>query len=226
MAEQYSITITNHSAHPDYFMVFQNDPGSLAPNAMALAWFSKYSNPGPLATVKFDWSIDWGFSWADTGELSPGVHYAASEVLPADGFNKITLDYNRAYLFTDPENAGDPSRFYIEESPTIPVNSNASVGITMAGQTVYAVQARPNSNLTFSPHPVYYLAYGNYSEGLVLDLSSINNPLELKYDTGINALAVTLNPDDSWGPVTTLAERNTRFLMARRENPAIQWAAV
>ena len=151
MGYQYSLTIYNKSSHADHFMVFQNDPGGFDKNAMALAWFAKFSNPGPSVTVKFTWTIDWGFSWGDTGPLGSGVQYEAPETaLAAPGKNAITLDYNGAYSFTNQQAGPDPNRYYIAETKNIPVGSTASVGVTMSGSTVYATQARPNNNL----HPL------------------------------------------------------------------------
>lgn len=90
---EYSLTIYNKSKHSNFFMVYQNDPGSFAPDAMAIAWFAQYSNPG--AVVKFTWNIDWGFSWAETGKLAEGVRYEASQTaLASPGKNQIVLDYN------------------------------------------------------------------------------------------------------------------------------------
>ncbi len=209
MGKQYSVTVHNQASYPAYFMVFQSDPTQWDPNAMAIAWFAKFSNPSPTARVTFSWSVDTGFSWAETGELKPGIQFAASETYdPTGGKNQITLDYNGAYLFTNPTQGPDPARFYLAESRNIPVNSIASVGVTMSGSTVYAVQARPNQNLTFSPHPKYFIAYGNYEQGDVLDVSSVNNPLELSYPTGVYSLTTTLNADGSWDMPTTLAVAN------------------
>jgi len=213
----YSITITNQSAHSDYLMVFQQDPGSLAPDAMALAWFSKFSNPG--STDLFSWQITWGFSWADTGTLAAGATFAVSQQTSASNGNQITLSNNGAYEFVDQTDGPDANLFYIVEDGSIPVDASGSVGITMYGNTVYAVQATPNTNLTFTPHPQYFLAYGNYTPGLVLDLSAVNKPLPLTYEAGIYSLAVTLNPDDSWSTVTTLAEKNASLLAGRKQKP-------
>jgi hypothetical protein len=206
MTTQYTVTIRNQAASSNYLMMFQNDPGSWSPNSLPLAWFSKFSNPN--STVKFNWTVDWGLSWSETGTLQPGVTYDASELwLPTDGNNKTILDYNGSYLFGADSAGPDPNRLYLQESKNIPVNSDCAVGVTMSGSTVYATQALPNTNLTFSPHPSYYLAYGNYEQGEVLDISSINNPLKLNYPTGVYSLTVTLNADNTWA-VQTLAQAN------------------
>jgi len=225
MAYNYSVIITNHSSHSDYFMLYQDDPTSWAPNALAIAWFSKYSNPGANVTVKFTWTLDWGFSWADVGKLTPGVLFEATDQVPIKGSqdNQITLDYNGAYRFMSQQAGADPNRFYLAESATIPVNSPASVGITLGGKTVYAAQARPNTNLTFSPHVSYYLAYGNYAPGDVLDVSSINNPLKLEFGTGVYSLHTTLNANDSWTPPTPTAKINARLIEERTRNPKASW---
>jgi len=213
MGNVYSVSVNNHASYSAYFMVFQSDPTNWAANALSLAWFSKFSNPGPTTRIKFQWTVNTGFSWADTGDLQPGIEYSTAETYdPTGGNNMITLDYNGAYQFVNPTKGPDPARLYLSESPSIPIKSDASVGVTMSGSTVYAVQARPNQSLTFSPHPKYYIAYGDYMEGDVLDVNSINNPLELPYPTGIYALSTTLNADGSWDVPQTTAKSNEQRL--------------
>jgi hypothetical protein len=186
-----------------------------------------FSNPAPNSSIKFSWTVDWGFSWADVGELQPGIHYEASNhVSTTPSTNQITLTYNGAYDFTSQQAGADQTRLYVREDGSIPVQASGSVGVTMSGSTVYATQARPNTNLTFSPHPSYFLAYGDYVEGDVIDVSTVNNPLELVYQTGIYSLKTTLNPDDSWTPPTTLAQFNRHLLEARTKRPKLHWTAL
>jgi len=209
----YSVTVNNHASHSAYFMVFQNDPTQWAPNALSLAWFAEFSNPGPSSRVKFQWSVDTGFSWAETSELQPGTQFTATETYDATGLNnKITLDYDRAYRFVNPIPGPDRSRFYLAESASVPGRSAAAVGVTMGGSTVYAAQARPNQNLAFSPRPRYFIAYGDYEEGDVIDVSAINNPLELPYPAGVYALTTTLNANGTWDPPKSLAHSNASRL--------------
>lgn len=211
MGKQYSITINNQASHSASFMLFQSDPGAWSPNALAVAWFAKKSNPSPTSRVKFIWTVDIGLSWADTGPLGPGAIYQASETFdPTGTLNQVTLDYNGAYFFSNPVKGADPARIYLQESPNIPVASGASVGVTMSGKPVYATQAMPNTNLTFSPKASYYLAYGNFEEGTVIDVSTINNALLLPYPTGIYSLETTLNADNSWTPPVPVSVANAK----------------
>src|SRR5580692_3157684 len=110
MVFKYTLKVNNHSSHSNHFMVYQKDPTSWSPNAMSLAWFSKFSNPSPTAKVQFSWTIDWGLAWAETGELQPGISFVATETYDLSEGNKATLDYNGAYQFVNFTKGPDPNR--------------------------------------------------------------------------------------------------------------------
>lgn len=207
MGKKYSITVHNQASHSAYLAVFQNDPTQWSPHAMPLAWFAKFSRP--MSRIRFEWGDDIGLSWAETGELRPGMQFCASETYdPAGDNNQISLVYNGSYHFVNPDHGPDPSGLHLAGSASIPPRSQAAVGVTMSGSTVYVTQARPNQSLTFSPHPQYFIAYGNYEEGEVIDVSTIHNPLQLSYPAGIYALTTTLHADGSWDQPISLAQAN------------------
>lgn len=207
MGKKYSITVHNRASHSACLTVFQNDPTQWSPHAMPLAWFAKFSRP--QSRIRFEWGDDLGFSWAETGELRPGMQFCASETYhPAGGNNQISLAYNGAYHFVNPEHGPDAAGLHLAGSGSIPARSQAAVGVTMSGSTVYATQARPDQNLTFSPQPQYFIAYGNYEEGEVIDVSTILNPLQLSYPAGIYALTTTLHADGTWDQPISLAQAN------------------
>lgn len=207
MGKKYSITVHNQASHSAYLTVFQNDPTQWSPHAMPLAWFAKFSRP--QSRIRFEWGDDLGFSWAETGELRPGMQFCASETHhPAGGNNQISLVYDGAYHFVNPERGPDAAGLHLAGSGSIPARSQAAVGVTMSGSTVYATQARPHQNLTFSPQPQYFIAYGNYEEGEVIDVSTILNPLQLSYPAGIYALTTTLHADGTWDQPISLAQAN------------------
>jgi hypothetical protein len=218
MGKRYSVTIHNNASEAACFMVFQNDPTQWAPDAVSLAWLAKFSQPGPHSRTQFQWSADMGCSWAETGQLVPGVHFIASETYDCiGGRNLITLDYNGTYMLKNPTQGFDPARFYVAESAQVPTRSQVAVGITMSASTVYAVPARPQQNLTFSPRPRYFLAYGQYEEGQVIDISTVRNPLELCFPPGVYALTTTLNADGSWDQPVSLAQANQERLLLATE---------
>ncbi len=211
MGKKYSITIHNQADHAACFMVFQNDPIQWSPQALPLAWLT--GSAAPRSRIKFEWGDELGFSWAETGELQPGIQFSASETLDPDGAsNMVTLDYDGCYQFVNARQGPDASGLYLAGSDRIPARSKAAVGVTMSGRTVYAVQARPNQALAFALHPQYFVAYGHYEEGQVIDVGTVGNPLQLSFPAGIYAMTTTLNADGTWEQPVSLAQANQERL--------------
>jgi hypothetical protein len=212
MAETYTLTITNHFSTAKVFMLYQNQFGNGPSKIMPLAWISSFSSrPEQDAQVVFQWTPQWGFSCAETGVLAPGVIYKAKSLVPAQGdINKVTLEADGLV----PGHHDGPG-LAIVVSPDAPKNKLA-VGFTQAGSTVYAIQAAPSSTVTIQPHPAYVLTYGHYKGDEVIDLSTIVNPLVVTFPANTDSLAVTLNQDGTWGPVTEQAEPDAERPVAAR----------
>jgi len=194
---EYKINFFNHSSNAGTMMVFQKDQNIGVDGVMSLAWFTKYMYPTTYGF--FDWTIDYNFVWSETGELKPGVNFLASQSPIADlsTANSITLTYDKAYNFVN-QTAGTPQgSLYIKEDGTIPLKE-ASVGIGMSGAGTFAVQAQPNMNLTFTPHPEYWVAFGNYDKGEVLNTQEMTNCSPVEFPPGIYTMDAILNKDNSW----------------------------
>src|SRR6478752_3202453 len=175
----YSLVFQNQSTNQGSGCVYQEEPNLGLPNVLSLAWFSKVAAPN--TTITFSWSIDYSFVWAETGLLIPGVMFMAGQTLPADlsTTNSVTLSYlGGAYQFQNQSSGPNAGSLYIREDGTVPLKM-ASVGIGMSGSGTFAVQAQPNMNLIFTPHPKYYITFGNFSRGEVLDPTSVTNKAEI-----------------------------------------------
>lgn len=114
-----------------------------------------------------------------------------------NNLNSIRLDYNSYFFFEEPKSEGQPGTLTVQESASIPMNL-AAVGIALSGSTAYAVQAQPNMNQVFTPHPNYWITFGNYRQGEVLDAYQISNAAALNFPPGVTSLNVTLNPDGTF----------------------------
>lgn len=216
-AVQYNLIFKNDSVNPGNACVFQQDPDLGVENVMSLAWFSKYATP--TTQVQFSWGIDYCFVWGQTGELVPGVIFAASQTWPADlsTSNAVTLDYDAAHnAFTfENQTSGTNGILTVFEDGTIPLN-DASVGIGMSGAGTFVLPAQPNLQLNFTPHPTYYIAFGNYFPGQVLNISEMTNVQEIQFPTGIYTMKATLTAQNTWvvTPVTTLASSRSASVHA------------
>jgi rhizosphere induced protein len=202
-ATNYRLKVINNSSNYADFCVYQQDPDLGVPDVQSLAWFAKPLFPTTVAT--FTWTIDYSFVWSETGELKPGVLFEASQVWPADPSNpadsQVLFSYlDEAYSFEHgvAVPTPKPGSLYIREQPTIPLKQ-ASVGVGMAGSGTFAVQAQPNSLLTFTPHPAYWVTAGTFEQGEVLDIGSIlGDSAEIQFPPGVYNMTAILNLDNTW----------------------------
>lgn len=221
MSQVYTLTFVNHSANFGSVCIYQKAPDTSVHNVMSLAWFSKAA--APSTQISFDWTIDYSFIWSQTGALAPGVLFSASQVLPADltNTNKVTFtNENGAYTFEN-QGPGTPGSLTIVQDGTIPA-MQAAVGIGMSGNGAFAVQAQPNFTEMFTPHPNYWITFGTFTQGEVVDVESMTNPAEITFPENIYAMTAILNSDNTWTVMPT-NEANALFLKARARNPLARW---
>lgn len=218
---EYSLVFRNNSSNPGNACVFQEDPEIGVENVLSLAWFSKFANP--TTQVIFKWQINYDFVWAETGQLVPGVLFIASQTWRGDlsTQNKVTLTHDISYTFENLRAGTPQGSMYIVEDSTVPLKQ-ASVGIGMSGFGTFVVQAQSNMNLTFTPHPSYWIAFGNYTQGQVLNITTINNPAQIEFPPGVTSMTAVLNLDNSW-TVTPTSSANAEFVRMRAKHPELNW---
>ncbi len=219
---QYSLIFVNDSTMTGDACVYQQDPDLGDPNAMSLAWFAKAA--APTTTVQFDWTIDYSFVWSETGELDAGVMFAASQDWPADLSTTNQVQFTNsggAYTFQNQMAGPQGGTLYISQDGSIPSNQ-ASVGIGMGGSGTFAVQAQPNVTAMFTPHPEYWITFGTFSQGEVLDIATITSAAVIDFPANTYSMTATLGADNTWTVVPT-SEVNAAFVEARKKDPKALW---
>ncbi|MEY9904852.1 hypothetical protein ABIA35_001068 [Catenulispora sp. MAP12-49] len=202
----YRLEVQNNSSGFTNFCMYQSVPDTnLGVQVETLAWFVELAYP--TTTVTFDWTVDYSFCWSETGPLSPGVTFTASQVWAADPMNPVQqavqfLRSNGAYTFE--RLAADPTRhagdLYVEQGGDVPLRA-ASVGIGMSGTGTHAVQAQPNLHLVFTPHPRYWIVAGEFEHGEVLDVAELSNALEIDYYGAQTSQRLTYTMNNIFEPV-------------------------
>jgi hypothetical protein len=222
MADNYSLIFVNNSTMLGDACVYQTNPDTNDPSVMSLAWFSKRTQP--TTRVRFDWTIDYSFIWSETGVLVPGVIFTASQEWPADLTYKNQVQFTKtggAYTFQNQTSGPQGGTLYIKEDSTIPPQQ-ASVGIGMSGAGTFAVQAQPNMTAMFTPHPRYWIAFGNFIPGQVLDIAHINNPGEIDFPYATYSMTAILNQDMTW-TIKPTNEVNAAFIAKREKKADALW---
>ncbi|MGO4624549.1 protein rhiA [Ensifer sp. 2YAB10] len=194
----YTLTCVNNSQLSGSFAVFQRPPETMGPtDVLSLAWLARPTAPD--SRVTFAWSPDYCFIWSETGLLQPGISFSASQVKPADpgGENliQLTQDAVGATTFSNPGASGTPGSLTIEQLSNV-VPNRTSVGIGMAGSGTFVVQGAPNMTAAFTPHPNYWVVFGNYEIGAVLDFEEVTGAVEVVYGGSLTSRTATLGLDN------------------------------
>jgi len=197
MSNSYSVSFLNNSPHTGTACLYQRSDQMNA-DIMPLAWFTRSTPPQNLA--RFDWRTDdINFFWAETKDLKPGTVVNPRQTAFTNRIyaNSITLSGAAADKlgFGTWESGAQYETLDIRVAAGVPPNT-ASVGITMSGAPVFAVQAQPNSRNTFilDRYSInYWLAFGDFQGGEVLDVSRIILQTEIRFWGGTNAMDVELS---------------------------------
>ncbi len=199
----YSLVVINESSAQWDFFVYQQEPGPPSPGVFSLAWFSKPAAPN--TQLQFNWSVDYDFVWSETGTLTPGVTFLASQTLAADPVSANQVPFSMkggALQFGPTSSAGSQGSLTIVEDGSIPPNVGA-VGIGMSGFGTFVVQAQPNVSAVFTPSPTYWLSYGSQvQQGVVLE-TEVGNSVEIKFPLNVYTLYATLGANNLWTVSTT-----------------------
>lgn len=192
---KYSLTCMNNSQLSGSFAVFQKAPPTTIPgNVFSLAWFARPTAPG--SQVTFSWGLDYSFVWSETGLLQPGINFAASQAVAADpdrlNLVQLTKDKYGATTFGHANGNGALGSLTIQQLSNVAPNKT-SVGIGMSGSGTFAVQAAPNMTAVFTPHPNYWVVFGNYETGDVMDIQDVTEAVEVTYGGALTSRTANLS---------------------------------
>lgn len=193
MPTRYSVTFINRSPNQGTACLYQAGTGLGVADAEPLAWLTQPSFPGSVA--RFTWAENHEFMWAQTGLLAPGVPFVPSQAVPADpnGENQVTFAcWEGVCGFQDPRRAEPGGSLTIRTDGSIALN-DASVGIGMSGSGTFAVQAKPNAVVVFTPRPQYRLAFGNFVQGQVLQVGQVQASVAVEFPEGSFAVTAALD---------------------------------
>lgn len=194
---QLQLMLVNNSGKPGNLIIFQrygNTPNSLA-------WVSKYAYPGTQFAFRWDpWS--YCYVWSGSGNLGPGIEFDAAQTVPASptDTNLVPFSYDaehKTFFFGAPERGPQQGVFTIRSDVTVPPNS-AVVGIGMAGKATFLTNAQPNFNVAIEPRATYWVAFGNYKQGeLIEDVDAIK-AVQVTFPPRVVAMTATVAADGSW----------------------------
>jgi len=201
---EFTLIFTNNSSNAGDVCVYQQDPDMDVQDVMSLAWFVKAA--ASTTTLRFRWTLDYCFVWSETGQLAPGLAFKATQVWEADleTANRITFKriHDRMYTFAEQQAGPNEGSLYILGDRTLPVRE-ALVGIGMAGAPIYVVPVLPNTAWILTPRPHYWITFGTFEPGEVLDVESISHKAAVHFPPNVYSMTAILNQDNTWTVMST-----------------------
>lgn len=167
----YTLTIKNQSPTVTTFIVYQKPPTDQS-DYVSLAW--KTFSVQPMSSTDFSWSLDYWLFAAATGVLADGVRMLPSSAIQVDfnTGNEFNLTPELEFIDARFTNSG---KVAVLEEAGIQQNS-ASLAIGLAKSPMFATQAIPYKTEVFSGiGETYYIAHGNFEEGEVLNLDTLQS---------------------------------------------------
>lgn len=196
MATNFELIFKNNSDKSGDVCIFLQQPNEN--DLQSLVWLSKDANPN--TTITFQWAVDYSVLWSEE-ETRNGVKITSSETLPAnlENLNEITLTKkDGAYQFINQTtNKSAIGSIFIISDNTVEANQ-AIVGVNISGKGVFTVPANPNMTYQITPQNEYWIAFGSFTEGEILDTETFNKAAEISYPDNVYSMTAILNADDTW----------------------------
>lgn len=210
---EYSVTLHNLLSYPtaDYsidgfrFCLYQDIPGRFNSEIYQLAWVVQPCAYGEQ--IKFTWTTSYQYQWGVLEEFENGARFDPSSNFPCEldelEENSIQLvSVGNTYQFQRNHHSNIGGNLPIRKGKDI--DKSIAVGIAMDGKSVFATQGNSSVSSLIVPQPDYYVTFGNFKEGQVIDRQAAIDPLKIEF-TGSNHLEITLDEGFQWH-VKTLAD--------------------
>ncbi len=177
---KYTINCTNNSNSDWFFFIYQRMTEQ-SDDVFSTAWLCSPYKIAPSSSIDFTWTIDYSFVWGETGELIPGVKFAASGSVDCNPDLKNETHFNLnddAPQFTTPiQDSSSQGSLIINQASNVP-SSTFTTGIGMSGSGTFVQQAQPNTKQIYIPETsgAYYIAAADkMQQGTILSPAIIGN---------------------------------------------------
>ncbi len=198
MSKNYTLTVKNKSQDYGNVCIYQTTPNQNR-NLYSLAWLCKACPPGASATLS--WGTDYCFCWSYCDRPNPRTVFIIEVQRHADPEDpdKNAVRFSREKgdnLFTPATGLLGNLGIYMDKSI---VHYEAAVGIVMSAKIAFAAMSTPNYNITFSPHPDYWVVFGSYQEGELLNFFEYpEGAFHLEYPTNVYDKTIVLHENNTW----------------------------
>lgn len=197
--DTYTLTFQNNSEQSGDICIFQESPDLNTSDVLSLAWFAKHAKSNNQ--LEFSWNIDYSFVWNCHGEITSGSTFRTPQMASKNSISDNTvplLEKNSVYqLKSHTIKKADNSSLHITSNNSVS-SSEPPVGIAMSGSSAFLLKPKPNTNIHLAPPKKYWISFGKFKQGQIIDRSKVTHLKEIVFPPNVNNLSIKLNSDKTW----------------------------
>lgn len=171
---KYTISVTNQATYSANICLYQVYDELRDPSRVTYVWLSAPSVPH-AGTVQFSWDEQMEFLWCSdrTDSVDKGLSIRSIQTMDAalPHLNGVTLsrEAGGGYQFSRPYKGNTPDGYVIMMDHSVMTEDRVLVGLIQNRYPVTAVEAHPNTRVSFQQLPQLYMTYGFLNAGEIID---------------------------------------------------------
>jgi len=193
----HSVVFVNQSNNEGDVCLFQTLKQPVA-GTSSLVWLARHVMK--TTTQTFQWSGVPCFVWSNSASsLDSGVIVIGSQAWPAglSENNRVTLTYTgNSYTFENLSTGTPAGTMTLQQSSTVPAGL-AVAGIGMDSYATVVATTQPNVSLQFVPDPRYWISFGTFTRGQVVDPSAIVS-CEIVFPANVLSMTAIYTTENTW----------------------------
>jgi hypothetical protein len=193
----HSVVFVNQSTNEGDVCLFQTLKQPVA-GTSSLVWLARHAFP--TTTVTLQWTGDPYFVWSSSASsLQPGVIVTGGQAWAAglSENNRVTLTYTENdYNFQNLSTGMTAGTLTVQQDDTIP-SRQAVTGIGMDSFATLVAQAQPNNSLAIVPDVRYWIAFGTFTRGQVVDPDNVLAQ-EIIFPANVLSMTAIYTPENKW----------------------------
>jgi len=171
---KYTISVTNQATYSANICLYQVYDELRDPSRITYVWLSAPSVPH-TGMVQFSWNTQMEFMWCsdrtDFEDKDMSIRSIQTMEAALPHLNGITLsrEAGGGYLFSRPFKGNTPAGYIILMDNSVMAEDRILVGLIQNGFPVTAVEAHPNTRISFQQQAQLYMTYGFLRAGEIID---------------------------------------------------------
>ncbi len=189
-ALDFTLEFHNDTQNKGVALLYQQPPSSNFSSA-PVAWQTATVRSGKMTT--FLWSDDYQVSLSESHEITVGSIYEPTATLSVAYGSGTGVQVGEWFISQTSQGGSIPPGWIQVVTPAAPYPY--LVGIGISGKPAIVVELQPNMQWNYLPTYTYRVAFGSFTEGMILNADMISDSIEVTFSEVTTKCVVTLLND-------------------------------